>query len=663
MWQVEKVVGRRWNAQPDRIEYLTQWVGCPDPVQNTWEPEENFSLPSLSVFERMWGKRNPPPLDGRAELLTKDEIIKMSLLKHGGQSAIGQKDNKPQKRCGGSKHKGRKKVGEKIVTSESASISAPGKSSLSPSRRSTRLRMPVVQAPHPKDINSRSRRSGRNKGVTPPRSQERRRLDAVMTEEKPAAYAPPIGEDSGIRASVVDWTPINECILLLSALEYPEDLAAVGPGIWMAKKSEWAFEGDAPTTSRQIRHHWEEMVYRECKELAGSSAVNYASHVLNAALASESVAAKTLALAAAGWHRVPGGDPSCSNTMWHRPNMALGTYCKLSENQYWRTLPQSMEQAWEAHIGQIRDGIEEAWIPQGRYADDVIEEVEGNVEEETEGAQAIEEAEEEKEETEEESERKEHEKELQQRAVAAAHGYTEGVERAERAKCKRLMEIRKKALQDGDPRPSLTCRWCGPKQYEESAYTLKIEEQRLRFEDIPAGCKACRYLEELGWRFTFKVHIFSASDRIMRGKNHQGDSKFRTPDGHVINGVKRFLETTTPLVRMEFGKNRSSETTSAPGQTEKPVKTSSMDVGTSNEGCSEEVKDQETEEDMIEIQQPTQYSKREITRPPLPPHSYLLKLERGLVSALAADELHLWNVNYGSNSTVALHTIRSLATG
>eukprot|EP00562_Extubocellulus_spinifer_P014707 CAMPEP_0178571116 /NCGR_PEP_ID=MMETSP0697-20121206/17453_1 /TAXON_ID=265572 /ORGANISM="Extubocellulus spinifer, Strain CCMP396" /LENGTH=1459 /DNA_ID=CAMNT_0020205627 /DNA_START=152 /DNA_END=4532 /DNA_ORIENTATION=- len=663
MWEVEKVVGRRWNAQQDRIEYLTQWVGCPNPEQNTWEPEENFSLPSLSIFERMWEKCSPPPLDGRAELLTKDEISKMSLLKQGGKSAIGQPGNKPQKECGGGKDKGGTKAGEKSATSENASIRIPKEPLHSPSRRSTRLRMPIVPPPPKDNGSSRSRRSSRRKqGVIPPHSREQRGPNAVTTEEKPAGYVPPIDEQPTCRTSVVDWTPINECILLLSGLEHPEDLAAVGPGIWMAKKSEWAFEGDAPTTSRQIRHHWEEMVHRDCKgELTGFSAVNYASHVLNAALASESAAAKTLALTAAGWYRVPGGDPSCRNTMWHRPNMPLGTYVKLSENQYWRTRPQSMEQAWEAHIAQIRDGIEDAWIPQERYADDVIEEVEDNVEEEMEGARAIEEAEEGKEQ---ESGRKEHEKKPRQRAaVPASHSHNEHSERSERARCERLMEIRKNSLQDGDPRPSRTCHWCGPKQYDESAYVLKHEEQKLCFEAVPAGCEACRYLEELGWRFTFKLHILSASDRIKKGKHHQNDSKFRTPNGHVIYGVKRFLEATTPLVGMEFGKNRSSETKSAPGQREKLVKASSMDVETSKEGSCEKSENQETEVDTIEIQQPTQYKQREITRPPLPPHSYLLKLERGLVSALAADELHLWNVNYGANSTVALHTIRSLATG
>lgn len=30
--------------------------------------------------------------------------------------------------------------------------------------------------------------------------------------------------------SAIVWTPVNECILLLTALEHPEDLVAEGPG-------------------------------------------------------------------------------------------------------------------------------------------------------------------------------------------------------------------------------------------------------------------------------------------------------------------------------------------------------------------------------------------------------------------------------------------------
>ena len=55
--------------------------------------------------------------------------------------------------------------------------------------------------------------------------------------------------------------------------------------------------------------------------------------------------------------------------------------------------------------------------------------------------------------------------------------------------------------------------------------------------------------------------------------------------------------------------------------------------------------------------------KTKIIKPTLPTFDYLLTLERGLVTVLESDCLHVWNAHYGSNSTVALWTLRSLAAG
>ena len=134
---VDRILGRRWNSKLRRIEFLTVWSGFPDPSENSWEPETNFSLQSLAIFGRMWGKANDLPHDGTAEMLSDGEIRKMQVIQDGGTEA------------------------------DSAQI--------------------------------KSTRSGHSSETTPARS-------------------------------AIVWTPVNECILLLTALEHPEDLVAEGPG-------------------------------------------------------------------------------------------------------------------------------------------------------------------------------------------------------------------------------------------------------------------------------------------------------------------------------------------------------------------------------------------------------------------------------------------------
>lgn len=138
MLHVDRILGRRWNVNLRRIEFLTVWGGFSDPSEHSWEPEGNFSLQSLAIFGRMWGKSNDPPHDGTAEMLSDRDIRKMQVIQDGTEA-------------------------------DSAQI--------------------------------KSTRSGHSSETTPARS-----------------------------GTGVVWTPVNECILLLTALEHPDDLVAEGPG-------------------------------------------------------------------------------------------------------------------------------------------------------------------------------------------------------------------------------------------------------------------------------------------------------------------------------------------------------------------------------------------------------------------------------------------------
>jgi hypothetical protein len=89
-------------------------------------------------------------------------------------------------------------------------------------------------------------------------------------------------------------------------------------------------------------------------------------HVLGAAFAHESPAAKSFVLLTAGWHRVPSaskGDDKIESSRWHRASIANTlAFCNMSQSNL-ISKGVSLEEAWEGHLVEIREGIEEAWIP------------------------------------------------------------------------------------------------------------------------------------------------------------------------------------------------------------------------------------------------------------------------------------------------------------
>ena len=185
MLQVQRILGRRWNTGSRQIEFLTVWRGFEDdPSEYTWEPESNFSIRSLAIFKQMWGKGNDPPLNGKEEMLSERDIEKLKELENS---------------------RGTKASSSTSVSIENNSSSSSPSSSV---RRSTRVRTTVLDVTESDDgggkmdeVDSMDTKSGHGSGASPVRS-----------------------------ASEVVWTPVNECILLLTALEHPEDLVSEGPG-------------------------------------------------------------------------------------------------------------------------------------------------------------------------------------------------------------------------------------------------------------------------------------------------------------------------------------------------------------------------------------------------------------------------------------------------
>ena len=189
MLQVERILGRRWNTRSRQIEFLTVWRGFDEPSEYTWEPESNFSIRSLAIFKQMWGKANEPPLDGKEEMLSKRDIEKLKEL----ESSRGTK-------AASSTH------GSTEASSSTVSSSSPSSSV----RRSTRIRTTtVLELTEPGDGGGK--------------------MDEVGSMNAKSSLSSDWSNASRNTSGVV-WTPVNECILLLTALEHPEDLVSNGPG-------------------------------------------------------------------------------------------------------------------------------------------------------------------------------------------------------------------------------------------------------------------------------------------------------------------------------------------------------------------------------------------------------------------------------------------------
>ena len=435
----------------------------------------------------------------------------------------------------------------------------------------------------------------------------------------------------------------------------------------MVTKSEWRFEGVFPTTDRQIRHHFEALLRRKCDRLTDHSALDYGRHVLNFALATAppSATAKNLALVAAGWFRIAGGSGlDCSKAIWHRPSLDLkGSYCKLSEKRV-REHAVSLDLAWLEHEKTIRDAIEDAWIPnieQGEAVGDdgVVDGGDDAGAQDSDGRVKQGEA-----------------MHLDEAADANGRVVMEGVEpkklksdeRDDWVKYSKSLNERKKVVTSGDPRPILTCRWCGVRPYDIECYEEKTTEQHFEYRCVPATCKACKYLEELGWRFNLTIKIFSEEKRKAQNRKEKIKVKVISPDGKTVESVKEFLRISTSVVSKESHKNDAFSTPLSPaggidqGRSTKPswkVALATSSGANANEG---KQKGEDDERDIPEVSHERR-PKPMIMKPALPAFDYLLQLERGLVTVLASDDLHYWNAYYGTNSTVALCALRPLARG
>ena len=449
----------------------------------------------------------------------------------------------------------------------------------------------------------------------------------------------------------------------------------------MVTKSEWLFEGAPPKTDRQVRHHFEEMIRRTCERLADHSALHYGRHVLNFALASAppSAQAKNLALVAAGWYRIVAGSGlNHSKATWHRPLLDLkSSYCRYSEAQT-NELAVTLDIAWAEHEKTLRDAIEEAWVPTMEHGE-IIDD----------GEMMVEVIDDEEMVTTQEG-GDEHEEDAVNKRVLADTDVVKEVsvgivpkkletsnELADWAHFKKALNDRRKIVQDGDPRPSLTCRWCGVRPFDPDCYNSKATDQIFEYHDVPATCKACKYLEELGWKFNITVKVFSPSSRKRKALNRkcQGLIKAVPPVGRKIESVKEFLRISTAIVSEEFSKNHALNTPSTPvsdkidkGKGSKRGPDVVSTTGATNES-KQKGEDKGAEENNTSGDDEAPEAPRrlrpttKIMKPSLPTFEHLLNFERGLVTVLESDDLHVWNAYYGTNSTVALCTLRFLATG
>ena len=72
LWAIDRILARRYNAARRRVEYLIVWKGFEkDPVENTWEPTENLSPPSLVFVRRRW-RAGTCPAAGEIEVTDPD---------------------------------------------------------------------------------------------------------------------------------------------------------------------------------------------------------------------------------------------------------------------------------------------------------------------------------------------------------------------------------------------------------------------------------------------------------------------------------------------------------------------------------------------------------------------------------------------------------------
>ena len=58
VFEIERILGRRYNTSKRRVEYLIAWKGFDD-HENTWEPPEHLTMSSLNFVQRRWGDSKP----------------------------------------------------------------------------------------------------------------------------------------------------------------------------------------------------------------------------------------------------------------------------------------------------------------------------------------------------------------------------------------------------------------------------------------------------------------------------------------------------------------------------------------------------------------------------------------------------------------------------
>ena len=433
---------------------------------------------------------------------------------------------------------------------------------------------------------------------------------------------PPASPIAAEEATTSDgWLVADECILLLAALDNPDQMVRYGAGAWMVEDG----------NEKAIEVHWDKMLGRMGQSSNGqvsmrvsdTPAQSRASLVLSACLASCTnggcTSTRSVALISAGWRCIPPqkvasahrrglsryGDDILNVCRWLRPEEARQCHISSRTKKDYVSMSVTFNRAWEEHMMELRNGIEKQYmkLTDNNSRIDCVADTDMDCK---------------------------HEAEVTAGNIIK-HKVDENSEfDALPVSAKGMMHQRMKLVVQGDPRPSLHCSWCGPKWHRDGEPPAETGE----WIEEP-GCRACRFLHARGWQMLHRV--YTGRDRVSADRTGWNDFRFTTPDGAILRGVKKFLTSTTRLVARE--------------------------LNDSFRETQNDAKIPEEEEEMFTEEEDKRIDEASSAAVPLPTIMQSLRENLGLAGALNLDKLGVWNTFYGSDSNIALLVLQPLSTG
>jgi len=359
------------------------------------------------------------------------------------------------------------------------------------------------------------------------------------------------------------WTPRLECALLLAALNNKREIYLSGPGIWMAKPKNQPLL--ANMSSAALSSRWYAML-RRCpgRTVAETPARDRARLIMATCFAEqgdsgpERDVARGVALLDAGWLVLPptfGGrraSKKVSSSRWIPPSIDM---TRIVNEDSAVSLTHNLEATWELYMEELEQDM----------TDIVNEPVPSAVDEELEDEDNSEPLQEDKIGTGEmiggsvdmlaygNANNNSKDEGNQPAMIVDPKGLPPNQDRIisppvtvidvdkpqELYEPKTILSKRRMFVGKNDPRPSLSCCWCGPKNlYKPDKNSIPL-------------CASCKYLESLGWE------IFT-SRRIdkMKDGSRRYDFTFVSPGpGPRMHhrSVKMFLKASTKYIVMHGG--------------------------------------------------------------------------------------------------------------